>query len=235
VIIRRLHFAAEVAFDGAPMTEIHDHYPHRAALRADLVVHIVGLTFAVLGGAVLMALAFGLGPLWQGAAVSVYVAGMVAMLALSTAYNFAGPRWRPLLRRLDHAGIFIMIAGSYTPFTTQRLHGAWAWGMTAAVWALAGLGVGAKLFLPGLGRRFWVGLYLALGWIVLVAIKPMIDGLSWAALALLALGGLVYSTGAVFYVLKKLKFRRAIWHGHVVGGSALHYVAVLLGVVLARG
>ena len=139
-----------------------------------------------------------------------------------------------MLRRFDHAGIFIMIAGSYTPFTTQRLHGAWAIGMTAAVWGLAALGIAGKLLLPGLGRRFWIGLYLALGWLVLVAIKPMIDGLSWLALLLLAIGGVVYSTGAVFYVMKKLKFRRAIWHGHVVGGSVLHYVAVLVGVVLAR-
>ncbi len=211
-----------------------DHYPHSAAMRADLVVHIVGLAFALFGGGILMALAFGLGP-WPAASVSIYVAGLIAMLALSTAYNFASPRWRPLLRRFDHAGIFIMIAGSYTPFTTQSLHGAWAWGMTVAVWTLAGLGVAAKLLLPGLGRQFWIGLYLGLGWLVLVALKPMIHGLSWIALLLLAVGGVVYSTGAVFYLRKRLKFRRAIWHGHVVGGSALHYVAVLIGVVLARG
>lgn len=218
-----------------PVTQHTDHYPDPAAMRADLIVHIVGLAFALLGGGILMGLAVGLGPSRQAASVSIYVAGLVAMLALSTAYNFANPRWRPLLRRFDHAGIFVMIAGSYTPFTTQRLHGGWALGMTAAVWGLAALGVAGKLFLPGLGRRFWIGLYLALGWLVLVAIKPMIDGLSWIALLLLAIGGLVYSTGAVFYVLKRLKFRRAIWHGHVVGGSILHYVAVLVGVVLARG
>jgi hemolysin III len=126
-----------------------------------------------------------------------------------------------------------MIAGSYTPFTTQRLHGEWAWGMTAAVWTLALAGVAGKLFLPGLGRKFWIGLYLGLGWLALVAIKPMISGMSWVALALLAAGGLVYSTGSVFYVLKKLKFRRAIWHGHVVVAAALQFTAVLVGVVLA--
>lgn len=217
------------------MIQLNDHYPTKAAWRADLVIHVIGLTFAVIGGAILLALAFGLGPLQVGASVSIYVAGLIAMLTASTAYNFAKTRWRPILRRLDHAGIFIMIAGSYTPFTTLRLHGAWAIGMTAAVWGLAGLGVAAKLCLPGLGRRFWIGLYLGLGWLALVAIKPMIDGLSWIALVLLAAGGLVYSTGAIFYVLKQLKFRRAIWHGHVVGASALHYVAVLVGVVLVHG
>jgi len=106
--------------------------------------------------------------------------------------------------------------------------------MTTAVWTVALAGVAGKLFRPGLGRRFWVAIYLALGWLVLVAIKPMIEGLSWVALLLLALGGAIYSTGAVFYLLQKLKFRRAIWHGHVVGGAILQYAAVLVGVVLAQ-
>jgi hemolysin III len=127
----------------------------------------------------------------------------------------------------------VMIAASYTPFTTQNLTGWWAIGMTTAVWTVAGVGVAAKLFLPGLDKRFWVGLYLALGWLVLVAIKPMIEGLSWVALLLLAIGGLVYSTGTIFYLMRRLKFRRAIWHGHVIGGAGLHYAAVLVGVVLA--
>ena len=216
------------------MTNADPHYPHRGARLADLAVHIAGLSLAVVGGGVLLGLACAFGSLPQAVAVSIYVAGLVAMLALSTAYNLAGPRWRPLLRRLDHAGIFIMIAGSYTPFTTQRLHGGWAIGMTTAVWALAGLGVAAKLFLPGLGRRFWIVIYLALGWIVLIALEPMIRDVSASALVLLAIGGLVYSIGAVFYGMKRLNFRRAIWHGHVVGGSALHFAAVLVGVVLTR-
>lgn len=210
------------------------HYPTPAAKCADLVVHLAGLAFALMGGGILLGLAFGLGNLGQVAAVSIYTVGLILMLSLSTAYNFAKARWRPLLRRFDHAGIFVMIAASYTPFTTQNLHGWWAIGMTTAVWSVAGIGVLAKLFLPGLDKRFWVGLYLALGWLVLVAIKPMVEGLSWVALLLLALGGAIYSTGAVFYLLEKLRFRRAIWHGHVVGAAALQYVAVLLGVVLAQ-
>ena len=216
------------------MTTPSRHYPSPGAKCADLVVHIAGLAFAVIGGAILLALSVRLGGLGETAAVGVYTVGMVAMLALSTAYNFAKAPHRPLLRRFDHAGIFLMIAGSYTPFTTQNLHGAWAIGMTTAVWTVALAGVAGKLFLPGLGRRFWVAIYLALGWLVLVAIKPMIEGLSWKALLLLALGGAIYSTGAVFYLIQKLKFRRAIWHGHVVGGAVLQYVAVLVGVVLAQ-
>lgn len=216
------------------MSEPSRHYPTAAAKCADLCVHLTGLVFALIGGGILLGLSVKLGGFGQVAAVAIYTVGMVAMLALSLAYNFAKWKYRPLLRRLDHAGIFLMIAGSYTPFTTQKLEGAWAIGMTTAVWSVALLGVAGKLFLPGLGRRFWVGLYLALGWLVLVAIKPMIDGLSWVALLLLALGGAIYSTGAVFYLLERLKFRRAIWHGHVVGGAVLQYVAVLIGVVLAQ-
>jgi hemolysin III len=216
------------------MTEPDSHYPTRAAKCADLIVHLAGLAFALVGGVVLLSLSVRLGSLGQVTAVAIYAAGLTAMLALSTAYNFARPDRRPWLRRIDQVGIFLMIAGSYTPFTTQKLHGAWAIGMTAAVWGVALAGVAAKLFLPRLERRLGVGLYLALGWLVLVAVKPMVDGLSWTALILLALGGVTYSTGALIYMARPLKFRRAIWHGHVVGGAALQYAAVLVGVVLAQ-
>jgi hemolysin III len=107
--------------------------------------------------------------------------------------------------------------------------------MTVGVWSLAALGIAGKLFLPGLGRRFWVVLYLALGWLMVIAIKPMMGHLSVPALVLLVIGGAIYSIGTLFYVMQRLKFRRAIWHGHVVAGSLIHYLAVLLGVVLASG
>ena len=116
------------------------HYPTAAAKCADLVVHIVGLSLAVAGGGVLLGLAVAQHSLSKVAAVAIYAAGLLAMLAFSTAYNFARAADRPVLRRLDHAGIFLMIAGSYTPFTTHSLSGGWAWGMTAAVWTLAALG-----------------------------------------------------------------------------------------------
>jgi hemolysin III len=208
------------------------HYPTPAAKCADLVVHVMGLTLALVGGIVLLTLAVLGGSISQVVGVSIYAAGVVAMLAFSTAYNFAHHRYRPVLRRLDHAGIFLMIAGSYTPFTIN-LPGAWGPGMTIAVWAIAGLGALGKLLLTGIDRKFWVVAYLALGWLVVVALKPMIDSLAWYALALLVTGGVLYSTGVIFYVNKKLKFARAIWHGHVVAAAAAHWTAVLLGVVLA--
>lgn len=208
------------------------HYPTAAAKWADLIVHITGLAFALFGGGLLLGMAVAFGRLGEVASVVIYALGLLTMLGFSTAYNFAKPQWRPALRRLDHAGIFVMIAGSYTPFTTH-LSGAWAWGMTAAVWVIAGLGALGKLFLPGVGKRFWVGVYLALGWLVLIALKPIMATLPWIALLLLAFGGLLYTSGVVFYVNKRLKFARAIWHGHVVAAAGAHWAAVLIGVVLS--
>jgi hemolysin III len=209
-----------------------DHYPSLWARRADLIVHVAGLTLALFGGGLALGIAVSHGMIGKVAAVCVYALGLIAMLAFSTAYNFAKPSWQPFLRRLDHAGIFLMIAASYTPFTTQALTGAWATWMTVAVWTLAGLGIAGKMLLPGLGKAIWVGLYLALGWMVVIAIKPMIDGVPVAAMWLLVAGGIVYSVGTIFYAAKGLKFRRAIWHGHVVAAAGLHYAAILVGVIL---
>jgi hemolysin III len=214
------------------MSFIEEHYPTLWARRADFIVHLAGLTLALFGGGMALGLAVSQGMLGQVAAISIYALGLIAMLSFSLAYNFAKPNWQPFLRRLDHAGIFLMIAASYTPFTTQALEGAWSLWMTVAVWSLAAAGILGKMFLPGLGKAIWVFLYLALGWLVLIAIKPMIEGVPPAAMWLLAAGGIVYSVGTIFYASKKLKFRRAIWHGHVVAGAGLHYAAILVGVVL---
>ncbi len=215
------------------LTTLEPHYPRPAERTADQWVHIVGLAFAGLGGLTLLALTLGLDRLRAAPALAVYVACLIAMFLASAAYNLTGPRRRPVLRRLDHAAIFLMIAGSYTPFTTQRLHGAWAWSMTTAVWVLAGAGAAGKLFAPGLGKGFWVALYLALGWIVLIAVKPLLDSVPLLALGLLLTGGLVYSAGVLVYVRRTLPFRRAIWHGFVVAAAATHFGAVLTGVVLS--
>ena len=159
------------------------------------------------------------------------------MLAFSTAYNFAKARYRPVLReggsdprrhlpddrRLLHA--------LHHPEPDRRLglgHDHRRCGRSAGVGALG------QLFAPKVDRKLWVAVYLALGWLVVVALKPMIDHVYWVALLLLVAGGVVYSTGVIFYVNKRLKFRRAIWHGHVVAAAGAHWAAVLIGVVLAR-
>ncbi len=207
------------------------HYPSPAARRADLVVHLVGLILACVGGAVIVPLASARGGAAL-AAVAIYAVALVLMLSVSLAYNVATGARRALLRRLDHSGIFLMIAGSYTPFTTLALHGRWAWGMTAGVWSLTALGIGGKLFAPELRDGLWVALYLALGWIVVIAIGPIAQALSRPAFALLIGGGVVYSLGVPFHLMEDLRFSRSIWHGHVVAGAGVHWAAVLIGTVL---
>ncbi len=206
------------------------HYPTPAAKVADLIVHIVGLVFAVAGGVILLVLAKG-GKL---APIGVYAAGLVMMLAFSLLYNFAAERRRKLFRRLDHAGIFVMIAGSYTPFTTLVLSGWWAWSMTIAIWAIAGIGILGKMVLSGERERLWIAVYLAMSWIVVIAAGPIVEGLCKPALVLLVAGGLVYCLGIVFHVSDRLQFSRSIWHGHVLAGAGAHWAAILIGTVLAR-
>ena len=207
------------------------HYPTPAAKRADFVVHVVGLALAVLGGAVMLSLSID-GEAGQILAIAVYAAGLIMMLSFSMAYNFGIDRYRPFLRRLDHIGIFVMIAGSYTPFTTMSLHGAWAWGMTIAVWTIAGAGILGKLVTPRLPESVWIAVYLGLGWIVVVAIRPISENLSTAAIALLVIGGLVYTTGVIFYATARFAYWRSIWHGHVVAAACVHWTAILIGTVL---
>ena len=213
------------------MTQALARYPTRSARTADLIIHLVGLVLALTGGIVLLALSAHNAP-GRIAAVAIYAAGMVLMLSFSLAYNFSGERRRPLLRRLDHAGIFVMIAGSYTPVTTYVLSGGWAWGMTIAAWGIALVGILGKIFLPRLPEPVWISLYLAQGWVVVVAIRPIVEGLNWPALGLLALGGITYTVGVAFHVNERLAFSRPLWHGHVVAGAGLHWAAILIGIVL---
>ena len=200
----------------------------------DKLIHIAGLTFAVFGGGVMLAFAFR-NTHCQTLAIAVYAFGFVAMLAASMAYSFSDAPRRALMRRLDHAGIFLMIAGSYTPFTTHVLSGAWAWGMTIAVWTIAGLGILSKLFLRDLRESLSVALYVALGWIVVIAAGPIIKGLAWPVLALLLAGGVLYTVGVIFHIKEHWPYARPIWHGHVLVAACLHWLAILLGVVMSTG
>lgn len=211
-----------------------EHYSTRSERLADLWVHAVGLGFAALGGVILAVLAMhcvGVGP---AIATAIYAVCLVAMLSASTIYNLARPcAARPVLRRMDEAAIFLMIAGSYTPFTTQRFEGAWAVGFTLLVWTLAFAGVGTKLLAPRISDAFWSGVYVLFGWLAVLALKPMLETVHPVALGLLVLGGLIYTAGVFVFISPKVKYRRAIWHGFVVAGAGVHWAAVLVGVVLA--
>jgi hemolysin III len=194
---------------------------------ADLVIHVLGLGLGAVAAVTLLVLAAVRGGL---APAAVYVAGLAAMLGCSAAYHLRrASRWRPWLRRLDHAAIFVMIAGSYTPFTVH-LAGAWSWAMTAAVWALAAAGVAAKLAAPRYVEKLSVALYLGLGWIGVVALDELLVALGPSIVILIGAGGLVYSLGVVFHLWRSLPFHNAIWHGFVLAAASVHYAAVLMTV-----
>jgi len=222
-----------VLFD-IPEEYLVEHYRNRAERLADWWVHAIGILAAIIGGALLLFWSIRYGGASLAIANALYGAGLVAMLGCSAAYNLThiGPR-RPFLRRLDEAAIFVMIAGSYTPITTQRFDGAWQIGMTTLVWAIAAFGVAGKLLFPKIPEKTWVLLYISFGWVAVLAIEPLIQGLAASALILLIVGGLVYTTGAILFLIEKLPFRRAIWHGFVVCAAAIHYVAIFTGVALA--
>lgn len=206
----------------------------RGELLADRVIHHVGVAAGVAGALVLIALVAVRSHWAELGPVLAYSAGLVAMLSFSAAYNLnhLGPH-RILLRRLDHAAIFLMIAGTYTPFTVNGLTGAWSIAMLALVWTLAAAGIAVKLFGPVHRSTFYSAiLYLAFGWIGLIAIRPFLDGLSVPVLTLLGVGALFYSVGVVFHALQRMPYQNAIWHGFVLAGAATHFAAVV-GVVVA--
>ena len=211
-----------------------EHYPSRAEKLADLWMHAVGIAGAALGGAVLVGLAMHMGR--SGgltAATSLYALCLITMLGCSAAYNLSRPSAaRPFLRRLDEAGIFMMIAGSYTPFTSQRFEGGWALGVTALVWGVALAGVAGKLLVRKSPDWLWTAIYVGFGWLAVFMIRPLFVDVPTGAFIMLVLGGLIYTTGTLVFH-SQLPYRRAIWHGFVLAAASLHYVAIFTGVVLA--
>ena len=200
-----------------------------AEVSADRIIHAIGVAFGLIGGALLLTFAAEIASPAGLVATILYVIGLIAMLVCSAVYNlsFASPR-RELLRRMDHAAIFLMIAGTYSPFTLGRLDGAWSIWLAAIVWGGAILGAIAKLTVPRRIDRYAVVLYLALGWVVVLALEPLLASLHPAVLALIAVGGLLYTTGVVFHLWRGLRFQNAIWHALVLSAAVCHYAAVIV-------
>ncbi len=202
---------------------------------ADGIVHGVGLTGGIAGVVVLAVLVTLRGDWLAALPAAIYGLGLLAMLACSAAYNLArNSRRRALLRRFDHAAIFAMIAGTYTPFTTLRLDGGWGAGLTAAVWTVATIGIALKLWKPHLVERASIPLYLALGWTIVVAVNPLLGALDASTLILLGVGGLLYTLGVAFHVWERLPYQNAAWHACVLAAAAVHYAAVIDAVFLGR-
>lgn len=202
--------------------------PSRGELVADGVVHVVGVALGVIGAVALIVLAALKHTYVEIIAVSIYAAGMIAMFSLSALYNIARKsRYREYFQRLDHSGIFLMIAGTYTAFTMLMLKGDWAIWLTVVVWSVALFGIAVKLLWPKRLVGVTTGLYVALGWVGIVAIEPIFASLGVAALVLLGIGGALYTIGVVFHLWERLPYQNAIWHGFVVAAAGTHYGAVI--------
>jgi hemolysin III len=201
---------------------------------AHVATHGLGAIASGAGLAVLLVYSAWFGDAWHVVSTAIFGATMILLYAASTAYHASSsPRTRHAAKVLDHASIYLLIAGTYTPFTLLALRGPWGWGLFAAVWLLALVGVGMEAF--WVYRPKWVSavVYLAMGWMVVLAGRRLVDALPPGALALLVTGGLLYSLGTVFYVMKRVRYAHAVWHGFVLGGSTCHFLAVVLLVLPA--
>jgi hemolysin III len=212
--------------------ELAEHYPTRVEHAADLGVHLVGLVAAVIGGGILFYWAAAKGGASVALATALYALCLMVMLACSAAYNLTRPSpARRMLRRLDEAAIFLMIAGSYTPFIVRLYEPPWSGLNITLVWAIAMAGAAGKIFAPQISDRTWCAIYIAFGWLAVALIGPFAPDMPLNVIVLLAAGGLVYTVGVLFYLAHALPFRRAIWHGFVIVGAGLHFAAIATGVV----
>ncbi|MER9346656.1 hemolysin III family protein [Mesorhizobium sp. M0227] len=211
------------------------HYS-RAEMIADGVVHAVGIVLAISAGSALLALAaFRVGP-GEYIAAAFYVVSLLTVLSVSMTYNLwpvsSPAKW--VLRRFDHAAIYLLIAATYTPFLAQLEGSPLARWMIVLVWTAAVLGIAIKVFFPGRLDRLAIGFYLAIGWSGIILVKPLVQTLPTTSIALIVAGGIVYSCGVIFFAWKGLRFHNALWHGFVVTGAGLHLAAMVDCLVINR-
>jgi len=199
---------------------------------AHSIIHGVGIVLAIVGLSVLVALAAMRGHAIHVTACAIYGTTLILLYVASTLYHSIPlPGAKRVLRVLDHCAIYLLIAGTYTPFALISLRGAWGWGLFGAVWGLALAGVIFKSVATGKARILSMVLYLALGWCVIWVLVPLSRVVPVRGLELLFAGGLAYTLGVVFYAWKRLPYNHAIWHVFVLAGSVLHFFAILVSVI----
>ena len=199
---------------------------------ANSVTHAFGVVLSVTAFVFLTILAWGSGDAWLIVSLVIYGLSLVIMYTSSTLYHgFQNPGAKRILRYLDHSSIYLLIAGTYTPFTLVNLKGPWGWTLFGLVWGIAF--VGLVMTVAGIGRsRVLASLvYIGMGWLVIVAIKPLLEVVPMRGIAWLVAGGLFYTVGVAFYIWRSLPFHHAVWHLFVLGGSVCHFFAVLFYVV----
>jgi hemolysin III len=200
----------------------------RAELIADGIVHGIGVFGGLIAATVLIVLTAVYATAFDVAVVSVYVAGLLAMLVLSATYNLwpvSRAKW--VLRRFDHSAIYLLIAATYTPLIMELKDSTFAIALLIGVWCVAISGIVLKLARPGRYDRVATGLYLALGWSGVMLYDPVVKALPGLALGFVVAGGVLYSFGVIFHAWQRLRFQNAIWHGFVLLGAACHYTAIL--------
>lgn len=205
----------------------------RAEIIADGTVHAIGVCLGLIGAITIVVIAFNLQRI-EVTPILIYVIGLVTMLALSAAYNMwpvSPAKW--VLRRLDHSAIYLLIAGTYTPFLAQMKSVVASAGLGVGVWLSAAIGMALKLALPGRFDRLAVVLCLLLGWSGVIAYDAFASVLPSASVWLLAIGGILYSVGTLFHVWRDLRFHNAIWHCFVLLAASCHYWAVLASMLWA--
>jgi hemolysin III len=195
--------------------------------RANVWTHAIGVAGAVTGAVLLIVLASRRGDPWSIVGVSVFGASMILLYLASTLYHAArAPRLRARLKVLDHAAIYLLIAGTYTPFTIGALRGGWGWSLFGVIWGLAVAGVVFKLFFTGRFRLVSTAIYIAMGWLVLIAVGPLMTQLTGTTLAWLVAGGIAYTAGTPLYHASRIPYAHAFWHLFVIAGSACHAIAI---------
>jgi len=197
--------------------------------RLNCATHAVGACLAAAGGAVLITVAASGGNPWKITSFSIYAAMLVALYVTSTLYHGVQGLSKNVLRKMDHCAIYLLIAGTYTPFTLVTLHGTLGWWMFGIIWSLALLGIAQEIWYARGARILSLAIYVTMGWLAAVAISRLIAAMGWHGFAWLAGGGLFYTTGIAFYATDdKVRHGHGIWHVFVLCGSICHYVAVLL-------
>ncbi len=200
---------------------------------ANAITHGIGIVLSIIGMTYLLTYSIQNGDYWHIIGSTVFGITLIIMYTCSTLYHtFQTKKRKILFQKLDHIAIYLLIAGSYTPFTLITLKNtAWGWSIFGIIWALAIFGIFYKLTALNRYKKLSLMLYLGMGWLVVIVAKPMITSLDPNGLLLLVLGGLTYTLGVLFYVWKKLPFNHAIWHLFVLGGSIFHFFTIFWYVI----